>query len=158
MFATWNVRTLSETSKLAQVAREMYTYKLEILGLAATRWVGSGDEQLQFGHYFMFFGNNAERVNGVGIIISSKCRKNSKISTQSRKASLLLDSAQGFETSQQFSATLLRIPQMIQQKIHLIANLKVSVCCGVRGRALASHTDVRGFEPQCGGRLSSLTC
>ena len=32
------------------------------------------------------------------------------------------------------------------------------VCCGVRGRALASHTDVRGFEPQCGGRLSSLTC
>ena len=33
-----------------------------------------------------------------------------------------------------------------------------SVCYGVRGRALASHTDVRGFEPQCGGRLSSLTC
>ena len=33
-----------------------------------------------------------------------------------------------------------------------------AVCCGVRGRALASHTDVRGFEPQCGGRLSSLTC
>ena len=33
-----------------------------------------------------------------------------------------------------------------------------AVCCGVRGRTLASHTDVRGFEPQCGGRLSSLTC
>ena len=33
-----------------------------------------------------------------------------------------------------------------------------AVCWGVRGRALASHTDVRGFEPQCGGRLSSLTC
>ena len=33
-----------------------------------------------------------------------------------------------------------------------------AVCCGVRGRALASHTDVRGFVPQCGGRLSSLTC
>ena len=33
-----------------------------------------------------------------------------------------------------------------------------AVCCGARGRALASHTDVRGFAPQCGGRLSSLTC
>ena len=33
-----------------------------------------------------------------------------------------------------------------------------AVCYGVRGRALASQTDVRGFEPQCGGRLSSLTC
>ena len=32
------------------------------------------------------------------------------------------------------------------------------VCCGVRGRALASHTDVRAFEPQCGGRLPSLIC
>ena len=30
------------------------------------------------------------------------------------------------------------------------------VCCGVRGRALASHTDVRGFEPQCGGRFFFL--
>ena len=29
---------------------------------------------------------------------------------------------------------------------------------GVKGRALASHTDVRGFEPQCVVRFSSLTC
>ena len=35
---------------------------------------------------------------------------------------------------------------------------RLSVCCGVRGRASASHTDGCGFEPQCGGRLSSLTC
>ena len=32
-----------------------------------------------------------------------------------------------------------------------------TVCYGVRGRALASHTGVRGFEPQCGGKLPSLT-
>ena len=49
----------------------MDTYKLEILGLAQTRWVESVDEQLQSGHYFMFSGNNAERVNGLGIMISS---------------------------------------------------------------------------------------
>ena len=37
-------------------------------------------------------------------------------------------------------------------------NLFTAVCCGVRGRALASHTDGHVFEQQCGGRLSSLTC
>ena len=42
--------------------------------------------------------------------------------------------------------------------IYKITKQLIAVCCGVRGRALASHTDVRGFEPQCGGRLSSLTC
>ena len=28
----------------------------------------------------------------------------------------------------------------------------------ILGRALASYTECRGFEPHCGGRLSSLTC
>ena len=37
-------------------------------------------------------------------------------------------------------------------------NFQSAVCCGVRGRALASYTECRGFEPQCGGRLSALTC
>ena len=70
-----NVITLSDLSKLAQVAREMVIYKLEILALAKTRWVGSEDEQLQSGDHFMLSGNNAERVNDVGIIISKICRK-----------------------------------------------------------------------------------
>ena len=39
-----------------------------------------------------------------------------------------------------------------------ITNEFLTVCCGVRGSALAPHTDIRGFEPQCDGRLSSLTC
>ena len=46
------------------------------------------------------------------------------------------------------------------KQIHLFAHsskyFRTSVVyCGVRGRALAS---VRGFELQCGGRLSSLSC
>ena len=47
------------------------------------------------------------------------------------------------------------------QKVNKTGQIKHSmrtVRCGVRGRALASHTDVRGFEPPYGGRLSSLTC
>ena len=42
--------------------------------------------------------------------------------------------------------------------IFLVELCNFAVCCGVRGRALASHTNVRRFEPQCGGRLSALTC
>ena len=40
---------LSDSSKLAHVAKEIDT--LDVLGLADIRRVGSGDEQLQFGHY-----------------------------------------------------------------------------------------------------------
>ena len=72
MIGTWNVRTLSDTSKPAQVARDMD--KLQIR-LAETRWVESGDEELQSGLYFMFSGNKSERAKGLEIMISSKCRE-----------------------------------------------------------------------------------
>ena len=38
----WNVRTMYETGKLAQVTAEMRRYKLHILGLSESRWTGSG--------------------------------------------------------------------------------------------------------------------
>ena len=54
---------------------------------------------------------------------------------------------------------------MVSQWPYLMTQVKASVhavciavCCGVRGRPLASHTEVRAFEPQYGGILSSLTC
>ncbi|KAK6975851.1 hypothetical protein BgiMline_022236 [Biomphalaria glabrata] len=39
---TWNVRTMYETGKTAQVAAEMKMYKLTILGISESRWTGSG--------------------------------------------------------------------------------------------------------------------
>ena len=38
----WNVPTMNEASKLAQVIREMKRYILDILGVNACRWTGSG--------------------------------------------------------------------------------------------------------------------
>ena len=38
----------------------------------------------------------------------------------------------------------------------IISSIYSVVCCGVRGRALTSHTGVRGFEPQCGCRMACL--
>ena len=51
MIETWNIRTLYDASILAQVAKEIDTYKLDIVEFANTRRIGSGDEQLQYEHY-----------------------------------------------------------------------------------------------------------
>lgn len=36
--ATWNVRTLYNTGKCAQVAKEMKRYNIEVPGLSEVRW------------------------------------------------------------------------------------------------------------------------
>ena len=38
----WNVRTMYEIGKLAQVTSEMRRYNLHILGISESRWTGSG--------------------------------------------------------------------------------------------------------------------
>jgi len=40
--ATWNVRTMFETGKTAQVTKEMERYDLDILGVSECRWTGAG--------------------------------------------------------------------------------------------------------------------
>jgi len=39
---TWNIRTLYEAGKSAQVSREMHHYNLKMLGLCETHWNGTG--------------------------------------------------------------------------------------------------------------------
>ena len=40
--AAWNVRTMYETGKTAQVVREMKRYDISILGISEMRWTDSG--------------------------------------------------------------------------------------------------------------------
>ena len=40
--AFWNVRTMYETGKLAQVTAEMRRYNLHVLGVSESRWIGTG--------------------------------------------------------------------------------------------------------------------
>ena len=40
--ATWNVRTLYQSGKVDNVIQEMAEMKMDILGLAETRWIDSG--------------------------------------------------------------------------------------------------------------------
>jgi hypothetical protein len=75
---SWNVRTLFQKGKLAQLSREMYRYKLDILGVSEVRWNGSGQIMTTDGKMFLYSGMLNEEdphVLGAGILFNKhkKC-------------------------------------------------------------------------------------
>ena len=52
----WNVRTMYETGKLAQVIAEVQPYKLHILGVSESRWTGSGRQTTTTGETVLYLG------------------------------------------------------------------------------------------------------
>ncbi|XP_061382441.1 craniofacial development protein 2-like [Danaus plexippus] len=76
--ACWNVRTLSEDSRLAQAGAEMLRYKLQILGLSEVRRNGFGEWRMSGGLTFLYSGKEDEeevRENGVGFLLSDAAKK-----------------------------------------------------------------------------------
>ena len=71
----WNVRTMAETSRAAQVAKEMRTYGLEILGISESRWKGMGSMRLQTGEWIIYIGDEDVHQGGVAIMMSEKAKK-----------------------------------------------------------------------------------
>ena len=55
--AIWNIRTMCETGKTIQVAREMKKYKIGVLGLSETRWLQSGQLRLSSGKQLLYSGH-----------------------------------------------------------------------------------------------------
>ena len=73
----WNVRTLYEAGRSAQVTREMDRYGLDILGLSEVRWTTSGIVTLSSGHTLLYSGppnEDDEHRNGVGILLNKKAK------------------------------------------------------------------------------------
>ena len=69
--ACWNVRTLYQTGKLAQVVREFQNYGLDILGVCEARWTGSGQRALASGHTILYSGRlDGHHTEGVALIMS----------------------------------------------------------------------------------------
>ena len=58
LFGTWNVRTMYEAGKAAQIAAKMTTFKLSILGVWETRWIKSGCIRLSTGHVVLYSGHD----------------------------------------------------------------------------------------------------
>ena len=66
----WNVRTMFETEKAGQVAREMKRYKLDILGISKCKWRGSRKSKLNTGEIIIFYsGKENIHQGGIAIII-----------------------------------------------------------------------------------------
>ena len=70
----WNVRTMFETSKCAQVIKEMQRYGISILGVSEMRWNSCGKLMVATGETVLYSGmdegENHER--GVGFILSKE--------------------------------------------------------------------------------------
>ncbi|KAK7097079.1 hypothetical protein V1264_004109 [Littorina saxatilis] len=75
---TWNVRTMFETGKTAQVAAEMRNYNLSILGISKSRWTGSGQRRLVTGEMLRFSGHEEEgapHTRGVALMLSKTAQR-----------------------------------------------------------------------------------
>ena len=72
----WNVRTMYETGKTAQVMNEMKRYKINILGLSEVRWTQSGKVMLSSGETMLYSGReDGQHHEGVGIAIEKETAK-----------------------------------------------------------------------------------
>ena len=71
----WNVRTMFETGKAGQVAREMKRYKLDILGISECRWRGSGKSKLNTGEVIIYSGEENIHQGGVAIMMSQQAAR-----------------------------------------------------------------------------------
>ena len=71
----WNVRTLYQKGKLAQVNKEIGRYKIEVLGLSEVRWTGVGQMSSPSGSLLLYSGHESEHSRGVGILLSKSIRE-----------------------------------------------------------------------------------
>ena len=68
----WNVRTMYETSKSAQVISEMKRYRLDILGVSECRWTGSGRQVTSDRSVIIYSGHEDQHVRGAALIVSKE--------------------------------------------------------------------------------------
>ena len=71
---TWNVRTMFDTGRTVQVARERKMFGLQELGLSETRWLGMGQMKLATGEQLIYSGqieDGAPHTEGVAFMLST---------------------------------------------------------------------------------------
>ncbi|XP_048770307.2 craniofacial development protein 2-like [Ostrea edulis] len=76
--ACWNIRTLYQSGKCVQVAKEMDRYNIEILGLSEVRLNTSGITTISTGHTIVYSGNlniNDPHEKGVGFLLNKTSKK-----------------------------------------------------------------------------------
>ena len=117
----WNVRTLYQAGKLAQLAKEMRRYKLSIIGVCESRWNTFGKVTTSSGETYLYSGNAREEdahTHGVGMLLLKMQQKVSSNGNQSRRESLQPGLHQKVGTSPLYIA--MRQPTLLnlKRKIH----------------------------------------
>ena len=71
---TWNVRTLYKAGKLDNLIKEAKQMKMDIMGIAETRWIEEG--YIKKDDYILIYSGGTQHVHGVGILLKSDLEKN----------------------------------------------------------------------------------
>ena len=74
---TWNVRTMYQSGKAAQIAKEMHN-KIEVMGLSETRWISTGKTILATGEVVLYSGHQEEdspHTEGVAFMMTKEASK-----------------------------------------------------------------------------------
>ena len=74
----WNVRTLYQAGKLAQLAQEMRRYKLSIIVICESRWNTFGKVTISSGETYLYSGIEREEdahTHGVGLFLWKNAAK-----------------------------------------------------------------------------------
>ena len=71
-FGCWNVKTMYQLGKTAQVCSEMRRYGVHILGIGECRWTGFGKIQTQTGETIIYSGKEDDHQHGVAIIMKKE--------------------------------------------------------------------------------------
>ena len=73
----WNVQTMWETGKLAQIEADMSKYKLSILGISEARWNSFGEFKTTNGNTLLYSGREEEHDvhRGVASLLDKEVRK-----------------------------------------------------------------------------------
>ncbi|XP_065261983.1 uncharacterized protein LOC135879876 [Emys orbicularis] len=75
---TWNVRTMYESRKTSQVAAEMRSNNLTLLGISEARWTQAGQRRLLTGELLLYSGHeesDAPHTQGVGFMLSKQAER-----------------------------------------------------------------------------------
>ena len=72
----WNVRTMFETGKLAEVTIEMRRYRIDIMGISESRWTDSGRLTTNTGETILYSGrDDGNHQQGVAVILRKDLEK-----------------------------------------------------------------------------------
>ncbi|VDP49194.1 unnamed protein product [Schistosoma curassoni] len=75
--STWNTRTMWDTGRAFQIAEEMRSYNLEVLGISETHWTQVGQQRLTSGELLLYSGyeeENAPHTQGVALMMSKQAQ------------------------------------------------------------------------------------